>query len=268
MLSLTKEHVGANQGQGRRGRRSHRREGLPHRAEDLHHPSQRPVSFVQHVGASRGGELRAYENRPVMGDVLDHAEPFHGPLVRRGNTYPVFNISGIFLYRQAPRRCTWNVRFGHLRIAADGVGDHYLGTHTSPRSLPRAVSASGSMPPAVRLHRTFNRDLSMPRVDPMKIVPFEMERWQSTWENAVEYNLSESGVQPIPLRELLRDEPAVDRFLGHPLAYSQGNGTPELRTRIATQYQGATQDHVLGTNGSSEANLLAMWHLVEKGDEV
>jgi len=114
----------------------------------------------------------------------------------------------------------------------------------------------------------FNRDPSMPRIDPMKIVPFEMERWQSTWENEVEFNLSESGVQPIPLRELLRDEPAVERFLAYPLAYSQGNGTPELRTRIATQYQGATQDHVLVTNGSSEANLLAMWHLVEKGDEV
>ncbi len=121
---------------------------------------------------------------------------------------------------------------------------------------------------AVRLHRTFNRDLSMPRVDSMKIVPFEMERWQSTWENAVEYNLSESGVQPIPLRELLRDESTIDRFLGHPLAYSQGNGTPELRSHISGLYRGSGADHVLVTNGSSEANLLATWHLVEKGDEV
>ncbi len=102
----------------------------------------------------------------------------------------------------------------------------------------------------------------------MKIVPFEMERWQSTWENSVEYNLSESGVQPIPLRELLRDAPAIERFLDHPLAYSQGNGTPELRSLIAETYRGATPDHILVTNGSSEANLLALWHLVEPGDEV
>ena len=102
----------------------------------------------------------------------------------------------------------------------------------------------------------------------MKIVPFEMERWQSTWENSVDYNLSESGVQPIPLRELLREEAATERFLDHPLAYSQGNGTLELRSEIADLYRGATPDHVLVTTGSSEANLLAMWHLVEPGDEI
>jgi len=95
-----------------------------------------------------------------------------------------------------------------------------------------------------------------------------MERWQSTWENTVDFNLSESGVQPIPLRELLGDEAATERFLDHPLAYSQGNGTPELRAKIAAMYRDASPGHVLVTNGSSEANLLAMWHLVERGDEV
>ena len=102
----------------------------------------------------------------------------------------------------------------------------------------------------------------------VKIVPFEMERWQSTWENSVDFNLSESGVQPIPLRELLGDEAATERFLDYPLAYSQGNGTPELRAKIAAMYHEASPNHVLVTNGSSEANLLAMWHLVERGDEV
>src|SRR5207247_9726852 len=102
----------------------------------------------------------------------------------------------------------------------------------------------------------------------VKLVPFEMERWQSTWENTVELNLSESGVQPIPLRELLGDEAATERFLDYPLAYSQGNGTPELRTKIAAMYRDVSPNQVLVTNGSSEANLLAMWHLVERGDEV
>src|SRR2546422_10651820 len=89
----------------------------------------------------------------------------------------------------------------------------------------------------------------------MKLVPFEMERWQSTWEHSVEFNLSESGVQPMPLRELLRETAAIDRFLDHPLAYSQGNGTPELRSAIARLYPGTSSDHVLATNGSSEAGL-------------
>src|SRR5205807_1770877 len=80
--------------------------------------------------------------------------------------------------------------------------------------------------------------------------------------------LSESGVEPLPLRELLRDDASVEHFLNHPLAYSQGNGTPELRSSIAAMYRGATPEQVLVTNGSSEACLLALWHLVEPGDEV
>src|SRR5207302_1114342 len=106
------------------------------------------------------------------------------------------------------------------------------------------------------------------RAAPMKLVPFEMERWQSTWEHSVKFNLSESGVEPLPLRELLRDDASVEHFLNHPLAYSQGNGTPELRSSIAAMYRGATPEQVLVTNGSSEACLLALWHLVEPGDEV
>ena len=31
----------------------------------------------------------------------------------------------------------------------------------------------------------------------MSFEPFAMERWQSTWENRVQYNLSESGVHPL-----------------------------------------------------------------------
>src|SRR2546428_13697553 len=33
-------------------------------------------------------------------------------------------------------------------------------------------------------------------------------------------------------------------------------------------YRDVSPNQVLVTNGSSEANLLAMWHLVERGDEV
>ena len=36
----------------------------------------------------------------------------------------------------------------------------------------------------------------------MKIEVFEMERMQSTWENVVDFDLSESGVLPVSLREL------------------------------------------------------------------
>ena len=104
----------------------------------------------------------------------------------------------------------------------------------------------------------------LPRV---KLEQFAMERMQSTWENLVEFNLSESGVHPLTSRQLLGDD-ALDIVLDQPLVYSQSNGTPELRTKIADLYPGATLDHVQVTNGGSEANYLAVWRLIEPGDEV
>lgn len=103
----------------------------------------------------------------------------------------------------------------------------------------------------------------------MRFVPFELERWQSTWENRVRYNLSESGVHPFSIQELLglagaSTMPLLDVRLG----YGQSNGTDLLRQRIAALYPGASADHVLVTNGSSEANFVACWRLVEPGDKV
>jgi aspartate/methionine/tyrosine aminotransferase len=102
----------------------------------------------------------------------------------------------------------------------------------------------------------------------MRIEPFAMERMQSTWENRVEFNLSESGVHPLRLSELVDSPQAAEALLTQQLVYTQSNGTPELRDRIAALYPGATRDHVEVTNGGSEANYISLWHLVERNDEV
>ncbi|MDH4064533.1 MAG: aminotransferase class I/II-fold pyridoxal phosphate-dependent enzyme, partial [Acidobacteriota bacterium] len=102
----------------------------------------------------------------------------------------------------------------------------------------------------------------------MQVEQFAMERMQSTYENLVEYNLSESGVRPLSSRELLSDAAALEGLLDQPLAYTQSNGTPELRAAIAGLYPGATVEHVEVTNGGSEANYVATWRLVEPGDDV
>jgi aspartate/methionine/tyrosine aminotransferase len=101
----------------------------------------------------------------------------------------------------------------------------------------------------------------------MKIEQFQMERMQSTWENVVEYNLSESGVHPLALRELLSGK-ELEEILEIGLGYSQTNGTPELREQIVRLYPGADLEQVLVTAGSSEANFLLMWSNIEPGDEV
>ena len=101
----------------------------------------------------------------------------------------------------------------------------------------------------------------------MKIEIFEMERMQSTWENVVDYNLSESGVHPLSLSEFVGRED-LDRLLRLGLGYSQTNGTPALREAIAALYPGAATDQILFTAGSSESNFLLMWSRIEPGDEV
>jgi aspartate/methionine/tyrosine aminotransferase len=99
--------------------------------------------------------------------------------------------------------------------------------------------------------------------------PFELERWQSTWENRVRFNLSESGVHPLSVRELLQlANASPDPLLDVRLGYSQSNGTDLLRERIAALYPGASPEHVLVTTGSSESNFVTCWRLIAPGDKV
>ena len=97
--------------------------------------------------------------------------------------------------------------------------------------------------------------------------PFAMERWQSTYENRVAYNLSESGVHPLSLRELLElsgSGDIADTLLG----YGQSNGSDELRALIAALYPHCSDECVVAANGSAEANFIAIWELVQPGDEI
>ncbi|MEO6213314.1 MAG: aminotransferase class I/II-fold pyridoxal phosphate-dependent enzyme [Vicinamibacterales bacterium] len=102
----------------------------------------------------------------------------------------------------------------------------------------------------------------------MRLELFEMERMQSTWENVVDYDMSESGVRPLTLRELTGMGFDLDAFLDVPLGYSQSNGTIELREKIAAAYAGATAEQVEVTNGTSEANYLIARSQLRPGDDV
>ena len=102
----------------------------------------------------------------------------------------------------------------------------------------------------------------------MKIQPFELERWQSIWENKVELNISESGVHPLSTAELVPDAATLQKILDVPQYYPQTNGSEELRSRIAELYPGAKAENVLVTCGGSEANFVATWALLEPGDEI
>jgi aspartate/methionine/tyrosine aminotransferase len=102
----------------------------------------------------------------------------------------------------------------------------------------------------------------------MKLERFAMERMQSTYENRVAFNLSESGVHPLTLGELLDQADAARAILNEPLRYTQSNGTEPLRAAIARLYPGASPDHIQVTNGGSEANFITTLRLVEPDDEL
>jgi aspartate/methionine/tyrosine aminotransferase len=99
----------------------------------------------------------------------------------------------------------------------------------------------------------------------MRIDLFRMERTQCLYENEVEFNLSESGVLPLRVEEVLQGSKDPADFLSIGLKYPESDGSKELREHIAAWY-GTTSDHVLVTNGGSEANFTALWGLLEKGD--
>ena len=97
----------------------------------------------------------------------------------------------------------------------------------------------------------------------VRYTPFRMERWQSTYEHRVRYNLSESAVHPLTVGELFDiagKERGTDQI---ELGYGQSNGSDKLRERIASLYSGATEDSVLVTIGGAEANFTCFWHLFE-----
>ncbi len=97
---------------------------------------------------------------------------------------------------------------------------------------------------------------------------FQMERMQSLYWHQVEYDLSESGVSPMSIRDLLGPIADAETFLQTRLGYPLSEGAEETRANIAAWYADATAEHVTLVNGGSEANLLVLWTLLGRGDRL
>ena len=100
------------------------------------------------------------------------------------------------------------------------------------------------------------------------IVSAAHSRLISEWEHRVRYNLSESAVHPLSIRELSHEPDFLESLLDQKLNYPHTNGIPELRSRIAAMYPGASEDQVLVTIGAAQANFLTTITLLERGDEI
>ncbi len=102
----------------------------------------------------------------------------------------------------------------------------------------------------------------------MSFIPFNLEQTQSVWEQVVDFNLTESGVHPISLEDLLGDSSKIDDLLKTEIGYPHVNGDPILRERISNLYDGVGVENVLVTVGAAEANNIIMQTLMEPGDEL
>lgn len=103
----------------------------------------------------------------------------------------------------------------------------------------------------------------------MKFTPFELEHTQSIWEQDVDINLTESGVHPMRLEELLGDNgDKLQELMATEIDYPHVNGIPQLREHIAALYDGAETHNVLVTVGAAEANNIIIQTLLESGDEL
>jgi aspartate/methionine/tyrosine aminotransferase len=97
----------------------------------------------------------------------------------------------------------------------------------------------------------------------MKIETFEMERTQCLFENRVELNLSESGVFPLRISELMDGADDIESFVANKLSYSESEGSEIFRERIAQFYMDCKPENITVTNGGSEANYVTLWTLLE-----
>jgi aspartate/methionine/tyrosine aminotransferase len=108
----------------------------------------------------------------------------------------------------------------------------------------------------------------------VKIEPFKLERWMTTYETNVRYDIAESGIFPMTARELIDLLPedaradALAGLLDLPLGYSEARGTEALRAEIAATYRDLSPEDVLVTTGAIEANFVLLNTLLEPGDHV
>jgi len=106
----------------------------------------------------------------------------------------------------------------------------------------------------------------------MFIEPFGVEQWMNEWETKAVTNLAETCVDSLSAGRLLdlsgRREEITRQMMDLRLSYGDILGSDELLDAIASMYESAKRENVIVMNGGSAANFIAMFTLIEPGDEV
>jgi len=94
----------------------------------------------------------------------------------------------------------------------------------------------------------------------LKLEPFYLERWLL---NPCKYDLASGGITKLKLGDLITE---ID--FNMVMSYGITNGSNLIRQEIAELFSSIDENGVLVTSGTAEANLLALYRLLERGDEL
>ena len=97
----------------------------------------------------------------------------------------------------------------------------------------------------------------------MDIRTFKVERWMNEYEDHCTYNLAETCIDSLSIRELLEIcgedvESYMLKLADTRLTYSHIYGSPELLEGIAGLYQEVKPEYILPTHGAIGANNLVI----------
>ncbi len=107
----------------------------------------------------------------------------------------------------------------------------------------------------------------------MDIKTFKVERWMNDFEDHCTYNLAETCIDSLTVKELieLSGENVADymaKLAGTRLTYSHIFGSPELLEGIAGLYKDLAPDEILPMHGAVGSNYQAITTAVDPGDNV
>jgi len=107
----------------------------------------------------------------------------------------------------------------------------------------------------------------------MIIKPFKVEQWMNEFEDDAIYNIGETCVHSITLKELLElsgedQQEFMVRVMDKRLTYGHISGSPEFKEGICRLYENLKPGNILTTHGAIGANHLALYSIVEPGDRV
>ena len=107
----------------------------------------------------------------------------------------------------------------------------------------------------------------------MKIKPFAVEEWMNEWEVGAKYNIAETCVDSVSLKQLLQlcseDEVAfTDMLLSKRLSYGDITGMPKFKEGISKLYKTIIPDEIVPTHGAAGANHHVFMSLISVGDHI